>query len=511
MRFSARSTAAAISVALCAATLSGCSGSAGNRATDRTTLDIATLSAAQSLDPAEAAGGTVMYFQPVYDTLVERAPDGTYKPMLATRWSYDRARTALSLTLRKGVKFSDRTPFDGEAVRKNLDHFKSGGGANAKTLSTLDKVTVESPTRVTLHLSAPDPAMLFYLSDSAGLMASPAALKGSSLETTPVGTGPYTLDKKKTSLGVKYVYARKADYWGDQLPYKTVTISRFDNETAIVNGLRTRQIDFSVLQEADQQIAVETDPELSGTKVTPNFQGLLLFDRAGLRTPALKNRKVRQALNHALDRRTMLEQIRRGRGESTAQVFGPETKGYDRDLDTRYPHEPATARKLMKEAGYAKGFTLKLPKVAAIVGDNLASSIQSDFKAIGVKVVWDTLDGATAVRKISKDRAYPAMVMNMNQTSTDWLTVQDLVAPGAYNLFGTTDTTIKKLVPRIQRGGDGAAQAARELNRHLVEEAWFVPFYRMEWQQVAHRTVKAAPQSGMGYPSLYNYRPVEGN
>ncbi|EDY46664.1 ABC transporter substrate-binding protein [Streptomyces sp. SPB074] len=428
---------------------------------------------------------------------------------VATKWEYDKTRTRLALTLRDGVKFSGGAPFDGAAVMANMKRFRKGGGGSAKTLAALRRVTVEDPTHVTLILSAPDPALLFQLSDAAGLMADPAEFAGSSLTTTPAGTGPYELDKTRTAVGNKYVYPRKTGYWGAKLPFETLAISAFDNETAVVNGLKTGQIDTAVLQDTNQQAAIASGIRLKKTDYTFDFQGLLLFDRAGALTPALAKPQVRQAINYDLDRETMLDKLRRGRGELTSQIYGPGTKAYDKALDTYYDHDPAKARKLLAEAGYAKGFTLRLPRAAALVSDALASSIATDLKAVGITVRWDLLDGNSALRKIYRERAYSATVMNNGQNPVDWTATQDLVAPGVFNLFGSTDATVRKLLQRIQTGtATQAARAARALNRHLVEQAWFAPFYRMRYELVTGPDVKARTQSGMAVPSLYDYTPT---
>ncbi|QKG24419.1 ABC transporter substrate-binding protein [Actinomadura verrucosospora] len=505
-RYSTR-IAASAACAAAALVLTGCGGG-GSASGGASELDIATLTAAQSLDPADAIGSALPYFQAAYDTLIKRDPDGSYKPMLATEWSYDKDRTHLSMTLRTGVKFDDGTAFDGAAVKANLEHFKNGGGGGAKYLKPLKDVKVVDPAHVVLELAQPDPGLEFYLSDAAGLMASPAKLKDGSLKTAPAGTGPYVLDKGKTAVGSKYVFTRRSGYWGDQAKFKTLTISVFDNETAVVNGLKTGQIDSAVLQDADQQAAVASDANLTKTPFTFDFQGLLLFDRGGVRTPALKKPEVRQAINYALDRTTMLDKIRQGHGEITDQVFGTETKAYDKSLDTYYPHDPAKAKKLLADAGYAGGFALKLPRVPSMT-DALVSSIQTDLGAVGIKVTWDQLDAGGAVQKIYRDRAYSAMVMNMGQPSIDWLTDQDLVTPGAFNMFGTTDPAVTRLLGQVQAGDEGqAAAASKELNKHLVEQAWFAPFYRLQYQLVSTKDVKAVTQSGMAVPSIYDYAPA---
>ncbi|MEU8709126.1 ABC transporter substrate-binding protein [Streptomyces sp. NPDC048565] len=498
--------AAALAISLA---LAGCAGQ-GTKSAGGSQLDIATLTFPQSLDPAQAVGSALPFFQATYDTLLKREPDGEFSPMLATGWTYNEDSTELALTLRDDVEFADGTAFDAAAVKANLEHFKEGGGADAKWLNGLKAVEVVDSAHVTLRLEQADPAMLFYLSDAAGLMANPARFtKADSLKTTPDGTGPYRLVKARTTIGTKWVYERNKDYWGEELPYEDLTISFFDNETAIVNGIRTGQVGAALLQNADQQISVESDPRVKTTEQEFDFQGLLLFDRGGVLTPALKDARVRQALNLAIDREAMLTTIRQKRGTVTDQVFGPDTKGYDPALDTHYAHDPDRARSLLKAAGYAKGFTLKLPRMAAIVNDALAASLTTDLKAIGVKLVWDDLDSSSAVQKVFTDRAYSGMVMNLGQSSSDWVVVNELVTPGAFNMFGTTDATVRKLIPRIRTGSDSEAeQAAKDLNDHLVDEGWFVPFYRMTYLHVSDGTVKITPQSGMAVPSIYNYAPT---
>ncbi|UBU12635.1 ABC transporter substrate-binding protein [Nonomuraea gerenzanensis] len=506
-----RSATAALLVT--ASLIAGCSGSGdgGTAGGAPTTLNIATMTLPQSLDPKDANGSALPFFQAVYDTLIKREPDGTYSPMLATAWSYDDKLTRLSLTLRGDVKFDDGTPFDAEAVKANMERFRKGGGAQAKTLNDVTSIEVVDPTHVTLVLGKPNPAMLYYLSDAAGLMANPKDFaQDDTLKTRPGGTGPYELDAGQTVIGTKWVFTRAANYWGSRLPYDTIAISYFDNETAIVNGIKTGQLDAALIQDADQQISVESDPEVKTVKQEFDFQGMFLFDRAGMVTPELRDPRVRQALNHAIDRPTMLAKIRQGRGAVTSQVFGPATAAYKPELDTYYTFDQAKARALLKEAGHESGFTLKLPRIPAIVSDALAASLQTDLGAVGVKVVWDDLDPGSAVQRIFKDRAYSAMVMNMGQSSADWVAVGEVVLPGAFNMFGYTDDTVKKLLPKIQ--GSSAQDATADLqalNEHLVTDGWFMPFYRMTYLHVSDGSVTIKPQDGMAVPAIYNYAPAQ--
>lgn len=516
MQRSARAVVAASALTASALLLSACAGSAGSTTTTGAsssggTLNIATMTVPQSLDPEVATGSALPFFQAVYDTLVKRAADGSYQPMLATAWSWNADQTQLTLTLRSGVTFQDGTAFDASAVKANLLRFQKGGGADAGTLADLKAVDVIDATHVRLDLTQANPALLFYLSDSAGLMASPKAFaEGDTLKTKPDGTGPYRLDQSATAFGTKWVYTRNAAYWGTKLPYDTLTMSVFNNETAIVNGLKTGQLDTALLQTADQEAAAKADPSLTTTPEQFDFQGLLLFDRGGAVTPALKDVRVRQAINYALDRPTMLSAIREGLGETTDQIFGTGTPGYDKSLDDAYPYDPAKAKSLLAQAGYAKGFTLKLPLMPAITTDALAASIKSDLGAVGITVDWQQTDSATVLQKIFVDKDYSAMVMNMGQSSDPWIVVHTLVQPGTFNMFGSTDPTVQSLVTKIQGEPEQSATAdLTALNTRLVQQAWFAPFYRMSYLLVTDKKVKAVNQSGMAVPSIYDYSPAQ--
>jgi peptide/nickel transport system substrate-binding protein len=505
---SARAVPLAVTLAAALA-VAGCSSSGGAKS-GPTTLNIGTMSKLASMDPQTAGGSVLPYFQAVYDTLIKRAADGSYGPMLATAWTYNSDNTQLSLTLRSGVKFEDGTPFDAAAVKANLERFAKAGLQDSRNLASMKSVAVVDETHVLLTLSTPDPGMLFYLSDSAGLMASPAAFANAEkLKTTPDGTGPYRLDAGHTVVGTKWVYTRNADYWGAKLPYDTLTISAFDNETPIVNGIKTGQLDTAVLQDAGQQASVKSAPGVTVADFEFDFQGILLFDRGGVVTPALKDPLVRQALNYALDRQTLLTGLRQGRGELTDQAFGTGTAGYAKELDAYYAYDPAKAKALLAQAGFGGGFTLHLPLIPQIVNDAMSSAIQHDFGAIGVAVVWDQVD-ASILQKIFVNKAYSGMVMNLGQSSNDWMVIRTVVLPGTFNMFGTTDPTVQALTAKIQTEPADAAKAdLKALNAHLVQDGWFIPFYRMTYSLVTGKNVKATTQSGMAVPSIYDYTPAK--
>ena len=132
-----------------------------------------------SLDPATGgAGSDHAFLFTMYDTLAEWDFETLKpKPGLAEGWSFTDPTTFV-LNIRPGVTFHDGTPLDAEAVKFNLERNKTDPKSNIKAdLGSMASAAVTGPMQVTLKLSAPDAALPGILSDRAGMMVSPAAVK----------------------------------------------------------------------------------------------------------------------------------------------------------------------------------------------------------------------------------------------------------------------------------------------------------------------------------------------
>jgi peptide/nickel transport system substrate-binding protein len=486
---------------------SASAGASGTASASDAQLRIGSLTAPANLNPRLNSGPQVTYLQPVYDTLITRNSAGDLLPMLATAWSYNASRTELTLTLRAGLTFADGTAFDAAAVKANLTSFAAAGGAGAIEASQIKTVQTPDATHAVIVLKQPDPGLLASLSDVLGMMISPAALgDASKLASTPDGIGPYTFDTSASVAGSSWVYQRNAHYYGSPGKFAQITENYYQSETAIVDALRSGQLDTAEIQASDNQAAIQADASLTTTPVWFDWQGILLLDRAGAVTPALKSPLVRQALNYALDRAAMLSKIQGGDGQVTDQIFSPKGAAYLPKLDDAYPYDPTKAKQLLAQAGYPHGFTLTMPYIPTLVSSAMAVTVQTYFAAIGVKLVWAT-PSADVTTQI-EERTFSAFVFNDGEPATDWQVIESLVLPGALNMFGSTNPTELGLIARIEQSGSGQQAALVSLNEWLVDNAWFVPFYRMRYLLVTDSAVKAVPDADMAVPALWDYSPA---
>ena len=241
----AKKIAAAVAAAAMAAALAACGGGGRQRASgggggssDTLTLGVIVPASTQSAADSRWANESP-YMQAVYDTLVHLSPTGEPEPWLATEWSLNDDKTVLTLKLRTDVKFSDGEPFNADAAAQNILRFRDGTSPNASNLANVKDAKAVDDATLEITLKQPDPALLVYLGQNAGLMESPKQFGASDEQTKPVGSGPYVMDTGKTVVGSKYVYTKNPDYWAPDSS-TTTTWSSPSSRTRTPRSTRSR-------------------------------------------------------------------------------------------------------------------------------------------------------------------------------------------------------------------------------------------------------------------------------
>ncbi|WP_224387837.1 ABC transporter substrate-binding protein [Pseudonocardia sp. ICBG1293] len=451
-------------------------------------------------------GHRLVAFQPAYDTLIRREPDGTFVPMLAVGWGYtDGTNTTFSLRIREGVTFSDGTPVDAAAVAANLEHFRTANGPQAVQLADVAEVRTRGTDRVEIELERPNPALEFYLSQAAGMMASPAALGDPALDRVPVGAGPYVMDAAASVPGDRYVFRARPDYWDPALQrFDQVVLKVLTDPTARINALVSGQIDAT--QISPRNIAQAENAGREIVSWDANWAGLLLFDRDGAIAPELADVRVRRAINLAFDREVTIEGVLNGYGTPTSQVFGEASTAFDPALDDHYGYDPVRARALLAEAGYPDGFSMTMPLSTGL--NEFIPFIVQPLADIGITARIESVPAQSSQAAIGSGR-YPASFFAIFQGPT-WVAVEQLLVPQTlYNPLRSRDPALDAMLDRVRAGGPDADDVARQMARHVTEQAWFAPWARIgTTNAIDPERIAVEPQIGQVIPSIYNYRPV---
>ncbi|WP_427019011.1 ABC transporter substrate-binding protein [Pseudarthrobacter sp. P1] len=343
------------------------------------------------------------------------------------------------------------------------------------------------------------------MTQAAGLVASPKAIGTDGIKTAPDGSGPYVLDTKNTVKGSQYVFTKRDGYWNKDLQkFDKITIKYLVDLTARTNALVSGQIDAALLDPKTGKQAEGSGMVLNKSQV--DWQGILLYDRDGKITPELANVKVRQAINYAFDRKTILDQQFLGQGTVTNQVFGPESGAYVPALDTMYPYDPAKAKSLLAEAGYPNGFTLKIPTVAAF--DPINAVFKQQLADVGITLVPETIPPANLVADMAAGK-YSAGTFQLYQ-GEPWVAINQMVSTTAlYNPFKNSTDELKTLIGAVQNGGGNSSELAKKVNQYITENAWFVPMYRLNQMYYSNKKITVTPQLQQAVPSIYNYAPAK--
>lgn len=502
--------ATAATFAIAALALTGCAG--GGDAGDGGdgsggTLTLGAIIEPLTLDPAGSEwGNRSPYYQAMYDTLLLATPEGTIEPWLATAWEYNDDNTVLTLTLRDDVTFSDGTSLTADVVVENLQRFKDGTSPDASYFAQVETFEAVNDSTVAITLSEPNPALLNYLTRDAGLIASSEAIAAGDLATNPVGSGPYIYDASTSVPGTSYRYTANPDYWNpDVQHYDSLVINVLSDATAALNAIKAGEANAVKLLTSNDLAEVEA----AGWTINANeldFAGLLLLDRDGVQAEALKDVRVRQALNYAFDREGLLAAMENGNGTVTGQVFPESSPAYDPALDDYYGYDPEKARELLAEAGYADGFTLSMPS-SAFFGSTLYTLIDQQLADIGVTTEY-TDPGSNFIADLLAPK-FPASYMTLEQ-NPDWQLIQFMVAPEAiFNPFRTESDELNALIEEFQFGDEATQDAAaQEINTYLVENAWFSPWYRVQGNvpSDANTVVEMLPTNT--YPAIYDIYPA---
>jgi peptide/nickel transport system substrate-binding protein len=336
-------------VALVMVGAAGACGSGGSSAAADGELVVGSLLGPGSLDPTQATGGSIdqFFLAMVYDRLLEIDPETTdVVAGLATEWGYSDDKKSFDITLREGVEFSDGTPVDAEAVKLNLErNFKQ---TKLGQITSVKSVEVVSPTQLRLTMGHESAWLPQQLAGFSGFMVSPAAFADTDdVSGDPVGSGPYRI--KSNVPGLEIVFEKNPDYWNDERGfYDTIRVKYFKTAVSMNQALqsgsiqvaaRTALTDVATL-EKDQDLEVEVAPSLAIFHVQFNTV-----------RPALKDPRVRQAFNFALDRAALAEAATGGLGEPVNGLFPTEYAYSLPATEPLFPYDPDRARALLADAG----------------------------------------------------------------------------------------------------------------------------------------------------------------
>lgn len=443
-------------------------------------LGVVVAAPAATLDPAAINTAFVAYVIPAYEPLIHLRSDGTLQPGLAESWEMGEGNTSMTLTIRDGVQFSDGDEVTADAVVASLTHAQGTATGNGFFLAGAT-IAAEGEV-VTIGLPAPNPTLPLMLSSAYGIggIISPTGLEDPAALTADNpshGAGPYVFDPDQSVAGDHYTYVANPDYYAKDLyqHYDTVTLQVIADAQASLNALQTGQVD--VITGDLSTIAQAQSAGLQVIGVPFVWQGLNLIDRDGEVSPALGDVRVRQAINHALDRDLIANALLPGIAVPTATIAVPGGDGWSQEAADRFPYDPDLARELLTEAGYGDGLEIGTLSVQFAGIDVMAEAIAGQLAEVGITLdITLTTDEASYVGGMT-DHSFPVVAVGYGAQPVH-LMGQGLFMPNAmpFNGFGSQRDELDELYATAASAAvDDVPAANQAIIRYLTDEAWFAP------------------------------------
>jgi peptide/nickel transport system substrate-binding protein len=385
---------------------------------------------------------------------------------------------------------------DANAVKAVFDYYKTKNPTDTVGFS-IGSVQILGKWSLRVRLKTPNPMIVYGLGLGRGpsrlsptgptaLAQSLADPKNDILAQKTVGTGPYMLDASRTVQGDHctfvpnpYYYDKSRQKWGE------IILKKITDANTMLAALRGGQVDVGF-----------GDPSTAGAAAKAGFKvvvsrfngvgggatGLYFYDHGAIE-PALADVRVRQAMNYAIDRKTIVAALY---GKYGTPISTPNngTPGVDRRYVNYYPYNPLKARALLAAAGYPDGFTITAHCydticTAGSTWDHLNQSVLKDLNAVGIKTKLIIDTGQAVTNRTASIDFLPLGFVPMLYWYP-WTYKQ----PGNYwgDQHGWRDPNLDKLFYRSLRKPTAQAVVLwQQISAREVKQAYFIPIVGESW------------------------------
>jgi peptide/nickel transport system substrate-binding protein len=397
----------------------------------------------------------------MFDTLVGTDESFSPRPELAESWTNVDPKTYI-FKLRQGVKFHDGTDFDAAAVKWNIDRLKDPATKSPRIndVAVIQSVEVVDRYTAKVNLAQPYAPLPAILMDRPGFIVSPTAAQrfGADFGRNPVGTGPFKFVQWTEGQGV--TVERNPNYWDEAEPY----LDRIDfrvvtDPTVRVTMLRAGELDLIDRIDSKDVATIRDNPNLKLLQ----FNGGAWFGwQWWVDKPPFDNRLLRQALAWGVNREALGKVHWSGYGRVPS---GPVTIPWaGADAIQPIGYDPAKAKNLLAQAGYAGGFEETLTVRAQPEDTRLGELIQAQLADLGVKVNLATIN--------PNEWVAAAQQRTINWTTTSWTQRADpdgllsilIKTNGSANTIGYSNPRVDELL------AEAAALYDREQRRPLYQQ-----------------------------------------
>ncbi len=485
----------------------------------------ATLNPITATDAAESTVNS----RKIYETLLKRNNETLeLEPLLAESWTVSEDKLKYTFKLRKGIKWHDGEPFTAEDVvfsyksimdpKVDSPHLKSYY-KEILNVEALDAYTVRftyaRPYFLALEFCGGMPIVPKHVFSEGDFNTNPAGRH-------PIGTGPYRFVKWDT--GSEIVLERNPSYWGKKPKLKKIIFRIIPDPTVTFQVLKREELDVAGLTPIQWARQSETKTFKKNfnkySYFTPNYS----FIGWNINKPYFRDKRVRQALTHFLDRKLILDKILLGLGEIVTNPFYINSPEYDHSI-VPLPYDPIKARRLLEEAGWVDTngngirdregvefeFEFLVPS-GSDTGEKIATILKEELDKNGIKMDIRKTEWAVFTSRLS-DRKFDAVILGWSMgVEIDpyqvWHSSQ--VEKGS-NFVGFKNATVDRLLEEARQEFDRKRRIElyRKFSRIIHEEQPYTFLFCRKSTVAVHKRFRNVKIYPLGIDLLEWYVPLE--
>ncbi|OFV83165.1 MAG: hypothetical protein A2W26_07690 [Acidobacteria bacterium RBG_16_64_8] len=367
----------------------------------------------------QGGGGAlgISVFEAMYNNLLSIDPRGRLLPELATEYRVLEDKLTWQFKLRQGVRFHNGEELTAESVKTTLDDIITSTiavsnvkrrMAQVERVDIVDRYTVNVKTKIPFVLLPKGLADAFIYPARYYRETGPDAFSDK-----PSGTGQFRFVEWRK--GISITLARNPAYWGPKATIDRVVFRPFPESAARIAALERGEIDIAANVPPDD--AQRLRAKGFNIVFSPLGQAMLV-QLVPVRGTPLEDRRVRQALNFAIDKNALVEAIMGGYTKVLrGQLVGPDGFGYN-PLLVPYPYDPAKARALLAQAGYPNGFSIRMQcsQGRYVKQKEVCEAVVGQLAKVAVRVDLEMSEWGTFINRIltnAPDRA-PMWYLGLN-------------------------------------------------------------------------------------------------
>lgn len=435
-----------------------------------------------NLDPAfymtGIAADTVHYT--VFETLVIYDYDMSIKPYLAESFTQIDDLT-WEFKLREGVKFHDGTSCNATAVKLHFDRLITLSSPRQISVAMIDSVEVVDEYTVKMHLKYAYIDFLHEMASETGV-ASPTAVEkwGEDFGVHPVGTGPFKF--VEWIHGDHITLEAFEDHWSGRPHLDKVIIKLFPEASVRLMQLETGEGYLTDI-ECEQTGIAEAMSNVELHVGAPVTRRMIVLNQYPQGPEALKDVRVRQAINYAINRKEIMDTLYQGYGVVGIGPLYPGVYQYNPDLKG-YPDEGnlTKARQLLEEAGYSDGLKLKILGRAGTIEEDECVIIKDQLAKVGIEVEIEILEFSVFAEKLVVTREFDISAADWSGSGPTALGVMyefylsTETDPWHWNLCGVNDTELDDLLSqlRVESDPDTFQDLCDQIQQIIIENAYDV-------------------------------------